>query len=66
MICPKCGMETEAYDSRWHYDEFMPTGYQERRRQCLSCGYRYVTWELYMHETNIMRKHQKETEDSGA
>lgn len=40
MKCPICGEETKVIDSRPFY------GTIKRRRECLSCSYRFTTEEL--------------------
>lgn len=42
MICPKCSADTRVIDSRPHEDD---PGVIRRRRECVSCGHRFVTQE---------------------
>lgn len=41
MKCPKCGSETNVYDSR-RTDK----GTEVRRRRTCKCGYRFRTYEI--------------------
>ena len=43
--CPLCGCDTRVYDSRFDEDRNVI----QRRRECLRCGERVVTEELYVH-----------------
>lgn len=40
MTCPKCNGKTKTIDSRADEDSV------SRRRECLSCGYRFSTVEI--------------------
>lgn len=40
MTCPKCCSRTKIWDSRQQDDA------KRRRRECLSCGYRFITIEI--------------------
>ena len=40
MTCPKCCSRTKIWDSRLHED------CKRRRRECVSCGYRFITIEV--------------------
>lgn len=40
MTCPKCCSKTKIWDSRQQDDA------KRRRRECLSCGYRFITIEI--------------------
>ena len=40
MTCPKCCSKTKIWDSRMQDDA------KRRRRECLSCGYRFITIEI--------------------
>lgn len=54
MKCPRCGMDqTRVTDSRPLNDG---KGIS-RRRECLVCGYRFVTHELFIRES---RKYSRE------
>lgn len=41
MICRKCGSETHCIDSRDSKGNSI-----RRRRECVSCGYRFTTYEI--------------------
>lgn len=52
MNCPNCNSTSRVYDSRvrersriWHARHPTPSGYI-RRRECLSCQYRWTTIEI--------------------
>ena len=50
MKCPRCAEKTKVYDSRWYsmpFGKHEKCGYVERRRQCLKCGFKFVTQETY-------------------
>ena len=54
MKCPKCGSDTKVIDGRWHdiYKSYI------RRRECIKCGYRFITGEKYIRD--IERKDANE------
>lgn len=47
MNCPKCSQATKVIDSRWEPVMYQPSGYVKRRRECLSCKFRFETEEIY-------------------
>lgn len=47
MQCPKCGADTKVIDKRWMPVMFTKSGYNKRRRECLECGLRIETEEVY-------------------
>lgn len=51
MTCPICGEKTKVLESKADVDSI------ERRRECLSCGYRFSTLEI---DRDLYRKMVKE------
>ena len=47
-LCPKCGCDSKVVDTG-RYDSLM-----KRRRECLSCGFRYNTFEIIETELGIL------------
>ena len=47
MQCPKCGENTKVVETRWVPVMFQKAGYNRRRRECIKCGLRYETEEVY-------------------
>lgn len=52
MNCPQCGAENNSLviNSRPH-----PL-FVKRRRECLTCGYRFTTYEVIEKQTNVLMK----------
>lgn len=51
MICPKCGKDNNiVMDSRESNDSVI------RRRKCLSCEYRFTTYEKYCPNAQMLSK----------
>jgi transcriptional repressor NrdR len=53
MNCPKCDFQTKVYDSRYH------SHYVRRRRECLNCGHRFTTMEIYTEQYEDLMKGKK-------
>lgn len=54
MRCSKCGSDTKVLETRANED-----GLPKRRRECLSCGYRFNTLEI---EENPKPRQEKPSE----
>jgi transcriptional regulator NrdR family protein len=54
MLYPKCNGATKVVNSR-----FKPDGSKKRSRECLSCGFRFNTWE----RVRIDEKHKRNGEN---
>ena len=50
-LCPKCGAESDIHDSRPR-----DGGLIARRRRCVSCGERWGTMEISLHEFRQFQK----------
>ena len=51
MTCPKCSSKTKVIDSTTDEDSTV------RRRECLSCGFRFTTLEMDKDMYDRMVKH---------
>lgn len=49
--CPECGRDSKVYNSRE-----IKTGQVIRFRECLSCGHRFMTVEVYVRDVREYRK----------
>lgn len=49
MLCPICNSDTRVIDSRFKDSRI------RRRRKCLSCGYRYSTYEVIKPNKNMLK-----------
>ena len=58
MTCPKCCSRTKIWDSRLQDDA------KRRRRECLSCGYRFITIEIDedLYERMVKQNDQRRSE----
>ena len=48
MKCPKCGADTTVLETRWMPVMFQKAGYNRRQRECIDCGLRFKTEEIYI------------------
>ena len=62
MTCPKCCSKTRIWDSRMQDDA------KRRRRECLSCGYRFITIEVDedLYERMVKQNDQRRSEKRAA
>ena len=62
MTCPKCCSRTKIWDSRLQDDA------KRRRRECLSCGYRFITIEIDedLYERMVKQNDQRRSEKRAA
>lgn len=62
MTCPKCCSRTKIWDSRLQDDA------KRRRRECLSCGYRFITIEVDedLYERMVKQNDQRRSEKRAA
>ena len=62
MTCPKCCSKTKIWDSRMQDDA------KRRRRECLSCGYRFITIEVDedLYERMVKQNDQRRSEKRAA